>query len=545
MKRFCFGIILLALLLPSLALAQDENTATDSTLPWWNDRVFYEIFVRSFYDSDGDGIGDLQGVISQLDYLNDGDPTTDTDLGVTGIWLMPINPSPSYHGYDVTDYYGINPDYGTLDDMRQLIEEAHARGIAVIMDFVLNHTSVEHEWFLASENQDEVYNDYYVWADENPGFRGPDGQQVWYQDNGRYYYAVFWSGMPDLNYTNPDVTAQMMDASRFWIEDVGVDGFRLDAIKFLISDGERQENTPETIAWFEAYRANLRESNENNLLVGEVWDSTSTVSMYTDRAVDIAFEFDLAEGIVRAAAFGITSSINSALETVLDTYPAGQYATFLTNHDQDRVMNQIRGEVGSAKSAASVILTLPGVPFIYYGEEIGMMGAKPDEFIRTPMQWSDGDNAGFTSGTPWEAVNTDFADGVNVATQSEDENSLLNHYRALIHARNENPALLHGDITLIDSGSGNVLSFLRQTDDQTVLVVINMRPREVDNYGLTLASSTLSDLTGITPVLISSHEAFTGDGTFALPELNADGGFEGYLPLPVLPGNSVFVFELE
>ncbi|MEQ8674509.1 MAG: alpha-amylase family glycosyl hydrolase [Aggregatilineales bacterium] len=545
MKRFLLLLVLLALLLPTLALTAQDDAPTESDLPWWNDRVFYEIFVRSFYDSDGDGIGDLQGVISQLDYLNDGDPTTDSDLGITGIWLMPINPSPSYHGYDVTDYLGVNSEYGTLDDMRQLIEEAHARGIAVIIDFVLNHSSVEHEWFIESQNPDSDFRDYYVWEDENPGFRGPEGQQVWYQTAGRYYYAVFWSGMPDLNYANPDLTAQMMEASRFWIEDIGVDGFRLDAIKFLISDGERQENTPETVAWFEAYRASLRESNADNLLVGEIWDSTSTVSSYTDRAVDIAFEFDLAAGIVRGAAFGITSSIDSALETVLESYPAGQYATFLTNHDQDRVMNQLRGEVGSAKSAAAVILTLPGVPFIYYGEEIGMVGVKPDEDIRTPMQWSDGENAGFTGGDPWRAVNADFADGVNVAAQSDDANSLLTHYRALIHARNENPALLRGDITVIDSGSGNVISFLRHTADQTVLVVINMRPREVDNYGLTLESSVLSDLTNINLMLASSHEPFEADGAFALPELNAEGGFADYLPLPVLPGNSVFILEFE
>ena len=181
--------------------------------PWWNDTVFYEIFVRSFYDSDGNGIGDLNGVIEKLDYLNDGDPTTSEDLGVTGIWLMPIMVSPSYHGYDVVDYFQVDPDYGTNEDFLRLMDEAHARGIRVIVDLVMNHTSNAHPWFLDSQNPDSDKREWYIWADENPGYRGPDGQVVWHNNPSGYYYGIFWSGMPDLNYENPDVTAAMFEAA--------------------------------------------------------------------------------------------------------------------------------------------------------------------------------------------------------------------------------------------------------------------------------------------------------------------------------------------
>ena len=175
----------------------DELPADEDPMSWWNEVVFYEIFVRSFKDSDGDGIGDFQGIISQLDYLNDGDPSTMDDLGIGGIWLMPIMPSPSYHGYDVTNYQTVNPDYGTLGDFKQLLEECHQRGIHVVIDFVINHTSSEHPWFLSSQEPASGFRNWYVWEGKNPGRSGPWGQNAWYETNGYYYYAPFWSEMPD------------------------------------------------------------------------------------------------------------------------------------------------------------------------------------------------------------------------------------------------------------------------------------------------------------------------------------------------------------
>src|SRR5690606_23273600 len=248
----------------------------------WSDRVFYEIFVRSFYDSDGDGIGDLQGVIEKLDYLNDGDSSTMTDLGVIGLWLMPVMQSPSYHGYDVIEYFQIEEDYGTNEDFLTLIDEAHARGMIVIVDLVMNHTSVEHPWFVASAEGDPEYADWYVWSDESPTYRGPWGQQVWIPRNGRSYYAVFWDGMPDLNYNNPEVTEEMHNIARFWLEDMGVDGFRLHAIKHLVEEGNVQENTPSSHAWMQSFNAFINSVDADALTVGEAWSTSYEAAEYVE-----------------------------------------------------------------------------------------------------------------------------------------------------------------------------------------------------------------------------------------------------------------------
>ena len=192
----------------SSPIAEPPTTAEDAGLKWWNDRVFYEVFVRSFKDSDEDGIGDFRGLTASLDYLNDGDPSSTDDLGITGIWLMPIFPSPSYHGYDVVDYRSINPDYGTMEDFDAFLDAAHQRGIAVIIDLVINHTGVDHPWFQASRAGDPEYADWYLWSDTDPATTGPWGQQVWHQADGRHYFGLFWRGMPDLNLDLPAVTAK-------------------------------------------------------------------------------------------------------------------------------------------------------------------------------------------------------------------------------------------------------------------------------------------------------------------------------------------------
>ena len=539
MKRLIVWIVMLLLMV--MPVLTQSDVATQSTVApehpdnWWNDRIFYEIFVRSFYDSDGDGIGDIRGIIEKLDYLNDGDPTTTDDLGITGIWLMPINPSPSYHGYDVTDYLGINPDYGTMDDFRELLQEAHNRGIVVIMDLVMNHTSDQIEWFIESQDPASEFADWYVWSEDNPGFRGPDGQIVWHSEDGRYYYAVFVGFMPDLNYLNPEVTLAMYEINRYWLEEVGVDGFRLDAIKFLISIDERQESIPETRAWLADYHDYIHSIEPDALLVGEIWSDTSQVELYINEQVDLAFEFRLAEAMVRTAAFRTSSGLLNQLEIVLESYPPGQYATFLTNHDQDRVMSQVRGEVGNAKVAAMMLLTLPGVPFIYYGEEIGMTGVKPDEDIRRPMQWSAEDDAGFTEGDPWRALDASYATA-NVAAETDDPNSLLSTYRDLIHARNSSPAMLRGDFTPVESSERKVIAFLRQYETETVLVLLNIDDMPVTNYTLTLASSSMNQIT--TPELL------LGTGDLTAPELNEAGGFADYVPLRELPAESATIIRL-
>ena len=505
--------------------------------PWWNHTVFYEIFVRSFYDSTGDGIGDLPGLIEKLDYLNDGDPTTTDDLGITGIWLMPINVSPSYHGYDVVDYYEINPEYGTKEDFLRLIEEAHKRGIRIIVDLVVNHTSTQHPWFIdARSGPDAEFRDWFVWADEDPGWRGPEGQPVWHRTQHGYYYAVFWDGMPDLNLENPDVTAEMYEIARYWVEDMGADGFRLDAIKHLIERGPIQENTRDTHEWLQGFYNFVKEVNTDAFVVGEAWTNTQQVLRYTDGGVDVAFQFDLALAAINSINSGFATQVGREQRAIVRDFPPGQYATFLTNHDQNRIMSQFQDDVGKAKLAATWLLTSPGVPFIYYGEEIGQQGTKPDEDIRRPMQWtSDSYRVGFTEGRPWRVPYDDF-ETKSVALQQDDPDSLLNHYRALIHLRNQQTALRVGDWVQVDSESNRVYAYLRYTDDEVLLVVLNLGPNELDEYALSLAEGPLTAVS--TPTLLF------GDGDPAELTLNAAGGFENYTPFPSLPPQSSFVIQL-
>ncbi len=504
-------------------------TGTDG-YPWWNDTVFYEIFVRSFYDSDGDGIGDLNGLTAKLDYLNDGDPSTTTDLGATGLWLMPIHPSPSYHGYDVADYYTVNPDYGTLDDFKRLLEEAHKRGIRVLIDWVPNHTSSQHPWFQSAQDPQSPYHDWYVWSPESKG-------SGWHRGaSGEYYYGYFWEGMPDLNYTNPAVSEQMYDVARFWLEEAGVDGFRIDAIKYLIENGYT-EHTDATHAWLKEFRNFCKGLNPEAVLVGEIWDSSGLVYDYTGGdELDLGFDFDLANAFVFGAGVRNTNQINTILSRDASLFLPGQFATFLTNHDQNRVMSVIGDDVEKAKNAATLLLTAPGVPFLYYGEEIGLLGTKPDEDIRTPMQWTADTNGGFTTGRPWRALNADYA-AKNVAIQTGDPDSLLSHYRALIALRNNHAALRVGETFVPETGNLRVAAILRVTKNEAVLAVVNLGKDPVSDYSLALAESPLRGGYQSAPLL--------GAGPFAPLTTDASGAFVGYQPLLILPPYSTFILQLQ
>jgi glycosidase len=528
---------------PLSASVPDPLVQGTNGMPWWNDTVFYEVFVRSFYDSDGDGVGDINGLIEKLDYLNDGDPTTTDDLGVTGLWLMPIMESPSYHGYDVVDYYQVDQEYGTNEDFQRLMEEAHKRGMRVIVDLVLNHTSRDHPWFVDSRDPAGETRDWYVWETEDPAYNGPWGQEVWHRVPTGYYYGVFWDGMPDLNYTNPEVTETMLEATRFWLEDMGADGFRLDAIKHLIEDGRVQENTDETHEWLQGFYTFYKDVNPNALAVGEAWTSTQEVLDYTGDEVDIAFQFDLAADILQSSNAGRSNAVAKGMADVVESYPAGQYATFLTNHDQNRVMTYLLNNTGKATVAASILLTSPGVPFVYYGEEIGMTGMKPDEDIRRPMQWaSDGREVGFTTGSPWRSPASDY-DERSVALQTDDPESLLNHYRQLIHLRNAHAALRVGDWTQIETDPTQVYAFLRHTDDEVLLILINMSDEVITDYTLALETGPLA--TGSEAAMVLGEgTAQSGFGFAASPEVNASGGFTNYVPLESLPPHSTFIISL-
>ena len=514
----------------STPISTPAPTATPQTTnaAWWNDTVFYEIFVRSFYDSNGDGIGDLQGIIRKLDYLS--------ALGIRGIWLMPIHPSPSYHGYDVTDYRAVNPDYGTLDDLKQLLAAAHQRGIKVIMDFVLNHTSVQHPWFVASQNPQSDKRDWYIWSDTDPGYLGPWNEQVWYPAKDGYYYSVFDKAMADLNYRNPAVTQEMEATARFWLHDVGIDGLRLDGARHLIEQGRMQANTKATHEWYKQFYTFYKGVAPQALTIGEVWDTAFAAVPYVqNKEMDLVFNFDLASTYMAGVSSGDAGKLNDGIKFAITYFPPGQYGSFLTNHDMDRVMSQFGSDEEKAKTAAVLYLTLPGVPFIYYGEEIGMLGAKPDEQIRAPMQWSAEANAGFSSATPWEPLNADYKTR-NVTGQDIDPNSLLALYRTLIGLRNAHPALRAGQWYPVASASSHVFAALRATQDEAILIVLNLSDAPVKDNKLSLANGPLKGQLNL--------QALIGAGSFNSLSANAEGGFTDYVPLAELPAHARLVLQL-
>ncbi len=504
---------------------------------WWNDDVFYEVFVRSFYDSDGNGKGDFKGLTEKLDYLNDGNPNTTSDLGVTGIWLMPIFPSPSYHGYDVYDYRAINTQYGTMDDFKAFVAAAHARGIRVIIDFVINHTSSQHPWFANSaQGISAEKRSWYIWETTNPGYLGPWGQTAWHQKNSAYYYGLFWSGMPDLNYLEPNVTAEIKDITRFWYTDIQVDGFRIDAARHLIEDGQIQENTQATLDWWSEFYAFQKSIDMNLMTVGEVWTSTANIVPYTDKRLDYCFEFDLSYAIVNAARVGDAGALKIKIKEVVNSYPALQYGNFLTNHDQNRVIDELSGNINKSKVAAGILLTLPGVPYLYYGEEVGMKGVKPDEDIRRPMQWTAGPNAGFTTGTPWHQMNSNYAT-FNIETMRGDPNSLWNHYRSLIDARKRSIALRRGGCEVMDASTGSMLAFLRNTTEESILVIHNTSSTQLSGAQISCSASTLS------PGNYAATDILTGSVAGDLA-VSSSGSIAGYTPYATLSPYGSYLIKL-
>ena len=513
------------------------ESGEETAVNWWEDAVFYEVFLRSFADSDGDGIGDISGLIERLDYLNDGDPATTDDLGVTGIWLMPPMQSPSYHGYDVVDYYTIEEEYGTNEDFQRLMEEAHARGIRVIVDLVLNHTSVEHPWFEAAVADVEApTRDYYLWAAEEPRMIGPFGQPVWHESPTGYYYGLFWGGMPDLNYRNEQVTEEMHGVARYWLEEMGADGFRLDAVKYLVENEGLLEGQPETHEWLQGFYEVMKEANGEAFAIGEVWSPTFQVLKYVGDELDAAFEFDLAKAIMEGVNGRNAAGIGRAMANSVERFPPGGFGTFLTNHDQNRVMWTFAGDEGKARLAAAILLTSPGVPFVYYGEEIGQSGSKPDEDIRLPLQWSDGPGAGFTTGEPWRAPAEDYAERT-IAAQQGDAGSLWSAYRDLIALRNGHAALRTGAWTLVETNARGAYAFLRHDEEEALLVVLNLDDEPLEGLELSLAEGPLAG--------VETAVTLWGEEGAAAPVVTATGGFEGYVPFGSLAGESGAVLRLE
>ncbi|WP_160672806.1 alpha-amylase family glycosyl hydrolase [Clostridium sp. C8-1-8] len=449
------------ILIVSLFFGCSKQTVAQKDQQIYDGRTFYEIFVRSFNDSNGDGIGDLNGVTEKLDYLK--------DLGINGIWLMPINDSPSYHGYDVTDYYKINPQYGTMEDLKKLLEEAHKRNIKVSMDMVINHTSTENKWFKeARVDKNSKYRDYYIWSNDSSveDVISKMNTKTWTKNDvlNDYYYSIFSESMPDLNYDNKEVRQEVKNIAKYYI-DMGLDGFRLDAAKWIYEDDSKN------IQWWKEYSSYCKSLNKNFILTGEVWDNLYAIAPYQE-ALDSTFNFPLADSINK----GLSSqSIEDLPSEIKDNYSILKDknknfvpAPFLSNHDQNRVMSNL-GDVEKAKMAAAMYLTLPGTPYIYYGEETGMTGTKPDEHIREPFIW---DNKDTSKNTKWMDSTNDI-DKIALNVQKEDKNSIYNFYKKLLELRNNYKALRLGEVDKVETNDSGVLNMKRTYDKDSIYVIVN------------------------------------------------------------------------
>lgn len=504
----------------------------------------YEVFVRSYYDANGDGIGDLRGLIQKLDYINDGTQSASRSLGARCIWLMPVDESASYHGYDVTNYYRVNADYGTNADMKRLVAEAHRHGIRVLVDLVLNHVSSAHPFFQeALRDTTSVHRGWFRWSATNPHVKGPWGEDVWHRSPVRdeYYYGVFVPGMPDLNYKTPAVREEAKKVARFWLVEMGVDGFRLDAVPYLVEEGDQLAHTSGTHAFLREYAAYIHHIAPGAFTIGEVSDSTGALLPYYPDQLDAYFAFEASDGILEAVRTGSAKKLLPPFLRLQRAVPANRWSPFLRNHDQTRTLTALGGDIRRAKLAATLLLTLPGLPFVYYGEEIGMTGDKPDPRLRAPMQWSLGPNAGFTTAArPWEALQPDSLTA-NVQVEDADSRSLLNLYRRLIHLRAANAALGAGELLPLATTNDAVAAYLRRYDGygagHAVLVVAN------------LGNAPLS------AVRLSSPDSVLPPGRYVLRNLGIgpsaaplspgpNGRIEGYVPLCSLAPRESYLFDL-
>ena len=522
-------------------------------LKWWQTAVFYQIYPRSFADGNGDGIGDFKGIIEKLDYLS--------DLGVDAVWLSPHFPSPNWDcGYDISDYTNVAPEYGTLEDFKTFLREAHARKIRVILDLVLNHTSDEHPWFLESKSsRDNPKADWYVWMDSPPNNWQScfDGEAWTYiPERNQYYYHYFMKQQPDLNWHNPEVKKAMWDAARFWL-DLGVDGYRLDAIGTIYEDIHlTPHNVPFDLAglrraselaqtpaekkkiekyWYDMFknqwgqpglhelmkelRAILDEYEGDRMLVGED-DNIAYMGNGNDE-LQLVFNFPLMR-TERLTPSHVRGNQKERL-TQLDALPVKGWAcNTLGNHDCSRIHTRYgdkQHDAALARLHAALVLTLKGTPFLYNGEEIGMtdymlteisqvkdtmgswyyhaivtdMGVHPDEAIqrtaamtrdknRTPMQWSNNPNAGFSPSTvtTWLPVNPNYRNGINVRDQQHNPSSLLNYYKHLLQVRKRSPALIAGEYIPLNNTARDYFAFLRKSDEQIVLIVLNFSSEKLE-----------------------------------------------------------------
>lgn len=491
-----------------------------------NYRTYYEVFVYSFCDSDGDGVGDLQGLISKLDYINDGDDTTDTDLGCNGIWLMPVHPSPTYHKYDVTDYYAIDPVYGTKEDFRELIKACNERGIKVIMDLVLNHSSSRHPWFQEAcdylrelgdgepDSSDCPYFDYYYFTKEPVSGYSPVSGTDW------YYEAQFWSEMPDLNLDCEALRGEIEDITKYWL-DMGVGGFRLDAVKEYYTDSV--QNNIDFLSWL---TDTVKSQKEDAYLVGEAWVNISSYSQYYASGIDSLFNFSFAgaEGVIaKVMNGGSAEKYGTAVAELDETF--GQYnenyidAPFYTNHDMARGVGYYVGENSEnrVKMAGAMNLFMSGSAFLYYGEELGMRGSGKDENKRAPMYWSkDADAEGMCDG-PADMDRFEMKYD-SLEEQEQDVSSIYQYFRKAIKIRNQNPEIARGKTEYLAEVSSEKVCVLRKIYDGSELLLVFATGAETENVdlsGVTLNGHTVDDTTEIRAMLLTGEEQIMAEGSSA------------------------------
>jgi len=503
------------------------------SIPWYKNSVFYEVYLRAFFDSNGDGHGDLRGLEQKLDYLK--------DLGVDCIWLLPIYPSPLRDdGYDISDYYGVLPTYGTSADFRALVQAVHGRGMHLITDLVLNHTSDQHPWFQsARSSRASPYRDYYVWSDSNQKYQEAriifldteKSNWTWDEQAGQYFWHRFYSTQPDLNYDNPAVRAEMLNVMKFWM-DQGIDGFRADAVPYLFErEGTNCENLPETHAYLKELRHYLDEHYPGCVLLCEANQWPEDVRPYFGDGDEfhMGFQFPAMPRIFKSIRAGNSSSLLEILKRTPPIPENCQWCTFLRNHDeltlemvteQDRQWMwreyapnpRMRLNLGIRRRLAplldndrrklalafSLLFSLPGSPILYYGDEIGMgdnIGLEDRNGLRTPMQWSTGASAGFSSAVP-ERLYLPFIHDpvfgpqhVNVTSQQQDPDSQLNLVKRMIALRKQHPALGLGELKWAEAGANPaVLAFYRVTPEEMVLAVHNFSQEE--------QAITITDLPG-------------------------------------------------
>ncbi len=436
---------------PTLSPSPTPSLPPLQTPAWFRDTVLYEIFPRSFYDSNGDGIGDLKGITAKLDYIK--------GLGVGAIWLTPIFASPSYHGYDTTDYYKIQPEFGTEDDLRELVRQAHQRNIRVLLDYVVAHTSNEHPFFKdAFGNLNSPYADWYRWTNKE-----------------HTTYESFASNdiMPTLNHDNPTVAKYLVDMAKYWMQ-TGIDGYRCDYVL----------NVPHS--FWKKLRAELKAVNPDFLLLAEAWTNALSIKPYYDAEFDATFDFPVygdIEGnqdkvgdsilLGTRAAGGMEGSMRA--EGILFP-PGAERVEFINNHDTNRAMSEVQGDVARAKLGALLLLTLPNTPMIYYGEEIGMSGIKgeDDKPRREPMDWYASETgAGMTNWFKPADRNNKPNDGISVEEEQSKAGSLLEYYRGLVALRNANAVLRNGVWVSVATDNDKTYAYLRADDQTRWLIVLN------------------------------------------------------------------------